>query len=60
MEIQKITEIKIESELIEQLFRELEKLKKHEFKDTTPFKGGLPKVPMVVGLILSCLMVLII
>ena len=51
MEIQKIRKIKNKTKLIEQLFGRLEKLKKHELEDMTPFKGGLPELPRVVGLI---------
>ena len=51
MEVQKIRQIKNKTKLIEQLFGRLEKLKKHEFEDMTPFKGGLPALPRIVGLI---------
>jgi hypothetical protein len=46
-----LKEISFKSQAIEDLFQELEKIKEHEFKDVTPFKGGLSQVPLVVGLV---------
>ena len=51
MEIQKndFEAIQKQTKMIEQLFRRLKWIK-HEFKDMTPFKRGLPELPLVVGL----------
>ena len=41
-----LKEIKIEVEVIEKLFKELERI-----SEPVPFKGGLPQFPLVVGLV---------